>query len=71
VALEQQALDAVGGDDPLAPQLTDATIVAERVLAQVDADPLRTRTMGPLRTVVPATRRAVATARELVAALCS
>ena len=70
VAVERDALTAVGGGDKLAPRLRAAIVSAERALAAVEADPLRTRTMSPLRTGVPAARRALATARQLVAELC-
>ena len=70
LAAERDALAAVGGDDPLAPRLRGAIVTAEQALAGVEADPLRTPTMSPLRTGVPAARRAVATARQLLAELC-
>jgi hypothetical protein len=75
IDVERSALEAVtgveGADDPLAARLRGAIVSAERVLSAVaQADPLRTRTMSPLRTAVPAARRAVTGARELVRELC-
>jgi hypothetical protein len=70
VGVERQALAAVSADDPLDPGLRAGISSAERLLATIAADPLRTRTMSPLRTGVQAARRSVATAGELIGELC-
>ncbi len=75
IAAERAALAAVPGasgeGDSLAERLRGGIATAERVLASVErSDPLSTPTMSPLRTAVPAARRAASEARLLVQELC-
>jgi hypothetical protein len=71
VAAERAALDTVGGDDPLAGRLRGAIAAAQRALSSVAADPLRSRSMSPTATVVPAANRSIAAARTLADELCA
>ncbi len=75
LAAERAALAAVlasaGADDPLAAEFRGAIAATERTRASVAADPLRSRTMSPVGTVVPSTRRAIAAAKGLTDELCA
>jgi hypothetical protein len=71
IAAERSALQTVGPSDPQAGRLRTSIAAAQRILASIAADPLRSRTMSPLRTVVPAANRSIAGARTLANDLCA
>jgi hypothetical protein len=67
---DRAALDGLGADDPLAADFRGALTRAERALASVAVDPLRSGTMSPTATIVPAAHRSVEEMRSLYARLC-
>jgi hypothetical protein len=71
IAVEREALQAVGDRDQLGVRLSAAIASAQRTLALIErADPLLMQMMSPLRTGVPDVRRSVGIARDLVGELC-
>jgi hypothetical protein len=71
LAAERKALAALPNDDPLAAELRGSIGRAQRALDSIAVDPLRSGTMSPTMTVVPATRRVLTEARALVDQICA